>query len=232
MEQEQFRQLPAAPFPAPPPFWKHFTKGNVEKLAALDADSEESNKKLPLELLYLRPPPPPPASAETYITFAVSQALNPAPAPPPPEILLFDPKSPGLNPAALLSRLTKSVLLNFLELTTILGNDPMQYEDKMSDINRIMLNIHFVINMYRPHQAREGVKEMLQARLEDGRKEIAQCDAMKEKVEAFLMSVERQQYEGLPAAVTANGTRGQKSSVGEDEENRKLWEMIHSIEDD
>lgn len=71
-DQQQQRNVSAA-FPAPPPFWKHFTPSNVAKLEEIKAASEyseASSKKrwtpeklraleVPQELRYLIPPPPP-----------------------------------------------------------------------------------------------------------------------------------------------------------------------------
>jgi mediator of RNA polymerase II transcription subunit 7 len=72
---DQQRPLPNAPFPAPPPFWKHFTSENIAKLKAIDdtpEDSEHSKNILPLELQYLRPPSPP---AENYTIFGENQTV-------------------------------------------------------------------------------------------------------------------------------------------------------------
>lgn len=73
-ETGQQRAVTAA-FPPPPPFWKHFTSANLEKLEefkkeASSKDNNKENKKiwspadlrslqLPPELRYLVPPEPP-----------------------------------------------------------------------------------------------------------------------------------------------------------------------------
>ena len=77
---DQQRPLPNAPFPAPPPFWKHFTTENIAKLKAIDdapEDSEHSKPILPLELQYLRPPSPP---VENYTIFGENQTVRLSPA--------------------------------------------------------------------------------------------------------------------------------------------------------
>jgi mediator of RNA polymerase II transcription subunit 7 len=80
--------LPNAPFPTPPPFWKHFTTGNMAQFKALEdaakqKKAEQAVPELPPELQYLRPPTPPP---ERYTIFGEEQtvcaslaALLPAP---------------------------------------------------------------------------------------------------------------------------------------------------------
>jgi mediator of RNA polymerase II transcription subunit 7 len=233
-EQEQPQQLPAAPFPAPPPFWKHFTTANLGKLKQLESSEGSVNEKLPLPLAYLRPPPPPPLSAEHYTTFGQRQVIDPTkPSSLPREQLLFDPDDPHLNHAVLLSKLTKSLLLNFLELTSILSLDPTMHEEKMGDIRRLVLNIHVVLNMYRPHQARESVKEMLEGILEDGQREIDECDKLKQSVEEFLEglgSLEPSSAPGSSTPMDAPPHNGAEFDARMNEQ-RKLWQMINAMTD-
>ncbi|EHY58110.1 Mediator of RNA polymerase II transcription subunit 7 [Exophiala dermatitidis] len=235
-DQEQPQQLPEAPFPAPPPFWKHFTVANEEQLRKLKAQGNDGSetKKLPLPLAYLTPPPPPPATAEYYTTFGQKQVIDPTkPSSLPRDQLLFDPDSPDLNHAVLLDRLTKSLLLNFLELTSILSLDPTKYAEKMEDIRQLVLNIHVVINMYRPHQARESVKDMLEEILEEGQREIDECDRLKERVEQFLRNVgEVKTANGVDGSIPADGaSAGHASDDAKMEEQIKLWKMIHDMTD-
>jgi mediator of RNA polymerase II transcription subunit 7 len=217
-EQEHAVQLPSAPFPAPPPFWAHFTVENEEKFKQFKP-SDLDQKELPIPLAYLRPPPPPPAESESYTTL-------------PRDELLFNPDDPKLNHAALLNKLTKSLLLNFLELTTVLSLDPTQYEEKMGHIRRLLLNVHVVINMYRPHQARESVKEMLEGILEDGQREMDECDVLKQKVEDFLAGVgtlgESTEVNG---ATQLNGAVVQQSQKEKDDgKQQRLYDLIHDLE--
>ncbi|KIX05992.1 uncharacterized protein Z518_03966 [Rhinocladiella mackenziei CBS 650.93] len=232
-EQEQPQQLPEAPFPAPPPFWRHFTIANEEQLKKIET-SDAPQEKLPLHLAYLRPPRPPPDSAEFYTAFGQKQVIDPTkPSSLPTEQLLFNPDNPNLNHAVLLSTLTKSLLLNFLELTSVLSLDPTKHEEKMEDIRQLVLNIHVVINMYRPHQARESVKEMLEGILEDGQREIKECIRLKQKAEDFLGDVKRlRTTTALNGAIHENGTSGpQTSQMRKMEEQQRRWKMIHDMTD-
>lgn len=234
MADQELQQLPEAPFPAPPLFWKHFTVANEEQLKKFESSEGSTDKKLPLPLAYLRPPPPPPASAEYYTTFGQKQVIDPTkPSSLPREQLLFDPDDPNINHAVLLTRLTKSLLLNFLELTSILSLDPTKHAEKMEDIRQLVLNIHVVINMYRPHQARESVKEMLEEVLEDGQREIDECDRLKERVDEFLRrGCELNATNTLEDSMQENGSTAQQSSdTAKMEEQRKLWKMIHEMTD-
>ncbi|OAP65252.1 hypothetical protein AYL99_01224 [Fonsecaea erecta] len=231
-ESEQDQQLPEAPFPAPPPFWRHFTVANEEELRKIESSSsaDEPKPKLPLHLAYLRPPPPPPPSAEYYTTFGQKQVTDPTkPSSLPTEQLLFNPDDPNLNHAVLLSRLTKSLLLNFLELTSILSLDPTKHEEKMEDIRQLLLNIHVVINIYRPHQARESVKEMLQGMLEDGQREIDECDKLKQRIDDFLADVGKLGTSDVPDAAKGDPATTKAFHDQIMEKQRKLWKMIQEM---
>ena len=240
--------LPKAPFPAPPPFWKHFTTANLEKLKETEAsDSNTSTQPLPLELTFLRPPPPPPSDTETYPTFNQPNFISIKPVLPPDELLLFDPSrlenaSQRNNPrehAVLLMRLTKSLLLNFLELTTLLSEAPTEYEEKMEDIRRLMVNVHAVVNMYRPHQARENVKEMLEGMLVEGKKEVEECDRKKEEIGRFLGEVKGWQGRGgdeMEGVIHRIGHDDQTDRTSDAEksderlkEAERLWRLMDEI---
>ncbi|KIW95980.1 uncharacterized protein Z519_03046 [Cladophialophora bantiana CBS 173.52] len=230
-DQELPQQLPEAPFPAPPPFWRYFTVANEDELRKIESSSADgqAKQKLPLHLAYLRPPPPP-ASAEYYTSFGQKQVIDPTKASSlPTEQLLFNPDDPNLNHAVLLSRLTKSLLLNFLELTSVLSLDPTKHEEKMEDIRQLLLNIHVVINIYRPHQARESVKEMLEGILEEGQREIDECDKMKQRVDEFLADVGKIGISDVPDATQEDPVAMDPSHDQMMEKQRRLWKMIQDM---
>ncbi|KAG5519451.1 hypothetical protein PMAC_002078 [Pneumocystis sp. 'macacae'] len=69
---------------------------------------------------------------------------------------LFDTKNGPLcaqERIAELKKMLKSLLLNFLELLGIMGIVPEQFVEKVEHIRILLLNMHHLINEYRPHQA-------------------------------------------------------------------------------
>lgn len=237
-QQQEAQALPIAPFPAPPPFWKHFSSTNLQRLETLKTEAASNGtpldlKTLPFELRYLLPPPPPPPGTETYTTFHETHVVNPtsslsATANIPAEDLanlLITPK-PTTNIPAALKSLTNSLLLTFLQLTQMLAQDPIhdsRYE-LLEHIKRLFVNIHVLINSYRPHQAREGVVNMLKDRIEDARAEITRSNELRERVEGFLKGLE-----GAQEQVAQVGEKPGTSVSREEELNKQMWRMIWEV---
>ncbi len=79
-EQQEQQQQPTATntlssaFPAPPPFWKHFTPENLARLKEIQEQAGVSDGKpvndVPSELQYLVPPTPP--TTGTYRSFGAT----------------------------------------------------------------------------------------------------------------------------------------------------------------
>lgn len=237
-------EIPDAPFPSPPPLWKHFTTGNLEQLKERETQVDFEPRELPYSLAVLRPPPTP---LGAYTVFNTTYTKPPEPTLPQQSELLFDPadltrSGPSTNGrphVSMLLLLLKSLNLNFLEFMTVMGDDPANWEQKTRDIGMILENVMAVINLLRPHQARESVKALLEKRLADGREEIERCDQMKVKIEAFLSKVEEDGRVEKVEEETVNGSRmngvqsaAEKKKTEEFEKSRKLWAMLDDLDAD
>ncbi|CAL1543297.1 unnamed protein product [Lymnaea stagnalis] len=74
-----------------------------------------------------------------------------------------------------LKKLNHSILVNFLDLLDVLIRAPESPKraEKLEDINLLFINMHHLINEFRPHQARETLRVMLELQ-RSKRMEIAQ----------------------------------------------------------
>lgn len=63
-----------------------------------------------------------------------------------------------------LKKLNHSILVNFLDLIDILirAPDSQKRMEKLDDLNLLFINMHHLINEYRPHQARETLRVMME----------------------------------------------------------------------
>ncbi|KAF2463087.1 uncharacterized protein BDR25DRAFT_307980 [Lindgomyces ingoldianus] len=257
------QQPPAAPedelingsfFPLPPPFYKHFTPENQQRLkefketagiyntqASTPHLSAEQLVKLPPELRFLVPPEPP-ADDEKYRVFGGEVQLNQSspklsdwgyeqlyPSPPTP--------TPGedpsvqsewsLNRAEYLQRLIRSALLKFLELLGIMSTDPVKWRDAMGDLGTLAANMHALINEYRDHQMRETLIIMMEEQLERKRAEVEGVRKMKHKVEEALLGFAK----NAPRKMESATEHLDPSSPEEKrkESQRHMWQAMDEI---
>lgn len=247
----------ATAFAPPPPMWRHFTAHNVQRLEAIkkQASQDENGRlqrrkwtpvelralDLPAELRFLVPPDIP--TSGQYSVFGESQNLSTAlPSlkeqgieqlyPSFPET--GDPSKPTkpLNHAYYLLKISKSLLLNFLEFVGILSVSPEQFQVKLEDLRNLFINAHHLLNLYRPHQARESLILMMEEQLDRSRKEIEQMDKIKAEIECVL---EQLRIEGLDAeaAMRTKSVQAQEAvdSAGASAKRARLiWELLHSEE--
>lgn len=89
-----------------------------------------------------------------------------------------------------LRKLLKSLLLNYLELIGVLSINPDMYERKVENIRTILVNIHHLLNEYRPHQSRESLIMLLEEQLEYKRGEIREIEQVCKQVHDKLTSIQ------------------------------------------
>lgn len=187
-------------YPPPPPYIKFFTDENVElareRTTKDKADSNRDEDKLESELDFLVPPPMP--ANDHYRAFGnVWQVKDSLP----------DLESMGLiqlytSPKDFeggtyqykiqeLRRLLKSLLLNYLELVGILSYNPQLYENKVEHIRVILVNIHHLLNAYRPHQSRESLIMLLEGQLEYKQNEIRNIESVCASVQSRLDEIQK-----------------------------------------
>ncbi|CCJ31103.1 unnamed protein product [Pneumocystis jirovecii] len=99
---------------------------------------------------------------------------------------LFDAKNGPLcaqERIAELKKMLKSLLLNFLELLGIMGIAPEQFVEKVEHIRILLLNMHHLINEYRPHQARHTLCCLVEKQVQEEKEKLLAyqnvCDDVK-----------------------------------------------------
>ncbi|OJI98660.1 hypothetical protein ASPVEDRAFT_80297 [Aspergillus versicolor CBS 583.65] len=243
-------------FAPPPPLWKHFTPENVRKLEQIkkEASKGEDGKPqkkdwsakelrsltLPPELRFLVPPDIP---SEQYSVFGEMQSLSTALHPLEDQgITQLYPSSPKpgangepapqpeqpLNHAYYLLKISKSLLLNFLEFVGILSQTPEQFEPKVEDIRNLFINAHHLLNLYRPHQARESLIMMMEEQLSRTKEEIQHMDKLKEELNAALdqLAAEGADVGSTIQPAIEDDKNAVKLKEQATEDSRLLWDII------
>lgn len=204
-------------YPAPPPYIKFFTESNVSKLpnymktrpeqvdaGDADADADANHDDQPVianELEYLVPPNMP--KSQQYRAFgSVWQIKDTLPDLETMGITQLYKKSQDGEVTNYqykiqeLRRLLKSLLLNYLELVSVLTIDPSLYEAKVEHIRTILVNIHHLLNEYRPHQSRESLIMLLEEQLEYKKDEIKNIEKTCEQVTQKLKQIQESLSQG------------------------------------
>lgn len=88
-----------------------------------------------------------------------------------------------------LKKLNISLLFNYFELIDILIKNPPLYQKKLEEIKTILINMHHLMNAYRPHQARQILIEMLQSQIQRRQLLLNSIDAKMNEVRQLLSTV-------------------------------------------
>ncbi|XP_052076925.1 mediator of RNA polymerase II transcription subunit 7-like [Mytilus californianus] len=142
-----------------------------------------------------RAPPPPPVSQDNYTMFGVPFNVD--------DQIIQPLESQGfrrLHPQSFdhkreLKKLNHSILVNFLDLIDILIKSPdsQKRTEKLEDLNLLFIHMHHLINEFRPHQARETLRVMMEKQKKQ-RHEIAErfqlhLEKVKELIQSSLQNI-------------------------------------------
>lgn len=162
MEEPNVSQVSSFPLP-PMPYASMYTEENIVR--------------------HLAPPPPPPIQGHYTVFGVVSNTDDPiiqpleahgirrlyASAPSQQQQQQTGP-TPQIDRKAELKKLNHSILAAYLDLLELLIRSPMnqtERERKLEDLQLLFINFHHLINEYRPHQARETLKLMLEVQAQE-----------------------------------------------------------------
>ncbi|KAL6811825.1 MED7 domain-containing protein [Trichoderma camerunense] len=249
MDEQQEPHSLASTFPNPPDFWKEFTPERIAEIIELRraqaADGEDVDSvqipNLPEHLRALQPPPEPADGRwrvfgdqymlDDKLPTLEEQGIENLPA----TASSSAKDAKHYDRAFELKRLTKSLLLNFLEMVGTLARNAGDAEAKIADLRTILINIHHILNEYRPHQARESAIEMMQDHLDRTRTETAairtQVDKARKVLEGLgsldLSAVPKEQI--LVEDPTATWTDEENLLVEKTLREAKVWAMADAV---
>ncbi|KAG2174884.1 hypothetical protein INT43_005946 [Umbelopsis isabellina] len=150
-------------WPEPPTFYQRYTTENLEQAKLLKhgrSSSPDVGLDFPIELL--EPPPPIEGS---YVVFDQHWQTEDK------LLSLEEMNVKQLYPTGKIDRvyelkkLLRSLMAQFLSLLDILVQEPDKFGGRIEDISNILINIHHILNEYRPHQARETLRLMMETQL-------------------------------------------------------------------
>ncbi|BHF63645.1 Mediator of RNA polymerase II transcription subunit 7 [Sparganum proliferum] len=141
-------------------------------------------------------------------------------APPPPQIpastsfrmfgTLFNTDDPVLKPLESdgmrrvypqtynrkleLKKLNFSILANYLDLLDVITRDPSspRRTEKLEHLGILFVNMHHILNEYRPHQARDLVREMLRYQVDIARETVRRGEEYFARADETLRSAAQQ----------------------------------------
>jgi len=102
----------------------------------------------------------------------------------------------------------------------IMSINPEQYAEKIQDIRTLFINIHHLLNEYRPHQARESLILLLEEQVAKSKAEIDGVMKMKEEVNRTL--------EGLSELKGTDGEDNPEKNEdkGTDAGSKDVWDAL------
>lgn len=241
-------------YPPPPPYIQFFTDENVKKVSELKkqgkSDDEISELK---DLKFLIPPKKPDKPnyrsfgdvwpfEDRFITLKESGV---------PQLYKGGEKTQDSDEEIFsqeriveLKKLTKSLLLNFLELIGILAKNPNYAFTKIDNIRVILINLHHLLNSYRLHQLRESLILRIEDKVEKDKNTIHEieqtCESVREKIKllasTYIPSLEddsKTNKKGLESSqgnqVNGDGGNDQATDNYENEAVQKLVDSIKKL---
>lgn len=132
------------------------------------------------------------------------------------------------NHAYYLLKISKSLLLNFLEFVGVLSVAPEQFQAKVDDLRNLFINAHHLLNLYRPHQARESLIMMMEEQLKRSREEIEQMDKLYAETKGFLDRLKAQGID-VDSAAESVGKDTEKSDASNGQagkDSRLIWDIL------
>lgn len=215
-------ELIASLYPPPPPYYKYFTKANIDKFAEL---SESEKAELTQGALHLQIPPDIPQTDQYRGYGSVWSLENKIPS---LKSLGFtqlyqdeDETITSNTKIAELHKLLDSLLLNFLELVGSVSVEPAKFYIKIEHLKQLIINMNHLLNTYRPHQTRESLIMLLQKLIESKREETALIEKTMLQAKKDILDLVKDEkelvrstaHEGSATPDSSNGMKAQLEAI-------------------
>ncbi|KAI8061912.1 MED7 protein-domain-containing protein [Thamnidium elegans] len=145
------QQSARSAWPDPPAYYKRYTQDNVDLLKVAKTTGVFPEMAI---------------STPSVPEFQL-QDLEP-PSPPTDEYTVFDQKWQIDDHLPTLDE---------LDLLDVLVNNPEEFGNSIENISTIFINMHHILNAYRPHQARETLRLLMENQLARKREQTAELRA-------------------------------------------------------
>lgn len=91
-----------------------------------------------------------------------------------------------------LKKLNRALLFNFLELLEVLVKNPVLYQKKVDDLEVIFVNMHHLLNSFRPHQARSYIISVLEEQVTKKKQAVETLRSVFANVEVTMKQLSQQ----------------------------------------
>ena len=147
---------------------------------------------------------------------------------------LYNDKAEGYDPINEMKSLNMSITLKFLDLLELLQRNPgEEHREKIhQDLELLFVNIHHLVNEYRPHQARETLIVLMEiqkkSREETTEKLSNLINAVKNLVNASILDLKDIKISNLTPTLDKSSTDGNNTKLEDIEaEANTIIDQMH-----
>lgn len=182
----------ASLYPPPPPYYKLYTAENCDKAAKF---KEEHGDEVPADKLIADLLPPPLPSGETYRNYgSIWSVQEQLPTLADSGITQLYPEGSEKSTATLTAELKKllySALVGYVGLVQTLSADPTKFGYSVERLQIIFINMHHLLNTYRPLQSQETLVLKMEDQITKARNSAAEIRASNEEIRKRLKALEK-----------------------------------------
>ncbi|OLL26200.1 Mediator of RNA polymerase II transcription subunit 7 [Neolecta irregularis DAH-3] len=223
-------------FPRPPVHFRLFSDHNLNELAQASAKGSPISGNLE----YLKPPLPP-RDGGSYNVFGefwpIPETLPSLKDMEIQQLYVEDQASEGHAPGPQtimnMKSLSRQLLLNYLELVGVMGINPEKFPEKIEHLRILFINIHHLLNEYRPHQARETLALLMEDFLSKSRAQIENARrACADTQETLQELSSREDPKDLSPVSFDSLETNPTCEFAQKQKDLEVWKQLENIEKD